>query len=284
MALLPDEELLSLSSFFATGKGKALMSFLRRVVLPSFTKLYEKNEKYHGAEFADHVLRDQGVDYLVGGVDVLRNLPDGPFITVSNHPYGGVDGLVLVDLIRHLKPDFMVMVNKILSVLHPMEEAFISVTPNGESVGKPTLESISGTRRALAHIREGHPLGLFPSGAVSDLSLKEGRIRDRQWQKPIVRFIMKAGVPVIPVRFFDRNTLFYYILGLIDWRVRLLRLPKEVTNKGGKILRVAFGEPISPERQALFGNDPDAFGKFLRESVYGMPLPEKFIKRSELCL
>jgi hypothetical protein len=95
---------------------------------------------------------------------------------------------------------------------------------------------------------------------------------------------MKAGVPVIPVRFFDRNTLFYYILGLIDWRVRLLRLPKEVTNKGGKILRVAFGEPISPERQALFGNDPDAFGKFLRESVYGMPLPEKFIKRSELCL
>ncbi|MBQ8071147.1 MAG: 1-acyl-sn-glycerol-3-phosphate acyltransferase [Bacteroidales bacterium] len=284
MALLPDEELLSLSPFFATGKGKALMSFLRRVVLPSFTKLYEKNEEYHGAEFADHVLRDQGVDYLVGGVDVLRNLPDGPFITVSNHPYGGVDGLVLVDLIRHLKPDFMVMVNKILSVLHPMEEAFISVTPNGESVGKPTLESISGTRRALAHIREGHPLGLFPSGAVSDLSLKEGRIRDRQWQKPIIKFIMKAGVPVIPVRFFDRNTLFYYILGLIDWRVRLLRLPKEVTNKGGKILRVAFGEPISPERQALFGNDPDAFGKFLRESVYGMPLPEKFIKRSELCL
>lgn len=284
MPLLPDEELAGMSPFFSTEKGKKVASLLRRTILPAFTRLYEQNEQYRGTDFAHHVLEGQGLDYLVGGTDVLYNLPSGPFITVSNHPYGGIDGLVLVDLIRHIRPDFMVMVNKILSVLHPMEEAFICVTPKGDAAGKPTPESISGIRKALSHIRAGHPLGLFPSGAVSDLSLKDGCIRDREWQEPIIRFIMKAAVPVVPVRFFDRNTMFYYLLGLVDWRVRLLRLPKEVTNKGGKLLRVAFGNPILPEKISSFRSDVASFGKFLRDSVYGMAMPGTFTRRSEMTL
>ena len=284
MALLPQEDFLSLSPFFSTKTGKTVVKILRSTILPSFQKLYEGNEQYSGEEFAQKVLETQGLDYLVGGTDVLWNLPEGPFITISNHPYGGIDGLVLVDLVRHIRPDFKVMVNKILALIHPLEEAFISVVPNGDNVSRPKTESISGVRKALSHLRDDHPLGLFPAGAVSDLSLKERKVRDREWQEPAIRLIMKAGVPVVPVRFFDRNTAFFYLLGLIDWRIRLLRLPKEVTNKGGKILRVAFGPVISPEKQASFGNDTDSFGKFLRESVYGMPLPDKFIKRSELCL
>lgn len=284
MPLLPQEELESLSPFFSTGTGRFLAGVLRATVLPSISRLYAANEQYSGAEFAYNVLKSQGLDYLVGGTDVLSNLPQGPFITVSNHPYGGVDGLVLVDLVRHLRPDYKVMVNKILSVLHPLDEAFICVTPNGNSVSAPTPESIAGVRKAYKHLREGYPLGLFPSGAVSDLSLKERKIRDREWQEAIVKFILKARVPVVPVRFFDHNSMFFYLLGLIDWKVRLLRLPKEVTNKGGKTLRVAFGQVISPDSISRFGDDVPALSAFLRESVYGMKMPDSFKLRSELCL
>ena len=128
---------------------------------------------------------------------------------------------------------------------------------------------MAGIRTALKHLREGHPLGLFPSGAVSDLSLKEMCIRDRQWQEAILRLIRKAAVPVIPVRFFDRNSDLFYLLGLIDWRIRVLRLPREVLNKKGRQVRVGVGRAISPAAQAQCSSLQD-FGRLLRDSVYGM--------------
>ena len=124
---------------------------------------------------------------------------------------------------------------------------------------------------AVRHVKGGHPLGIFPSGAVSDLSLRDRCIRDREWQEPIIRLIMKLKVPIVPVKFADRNSLFYYGLGLIDWRVRLLRLPSEVFNKRGKEARVIIGPVIPPERQAELA-DPLSFGKFLRDSVYSLPI------------
>ena len=97
---------------------------------------------------------------------------------------------------------------------------------------------------------------------------------------PVLRLIQKAGVPVVPIRFFDRNSLFFYSLGLIDWRVRLLRLCWEVFNKKGKQPRLGIGEIITPEQQAAC-ESTEALGALLRSSVYQMPLPETFKKRSE---
>ena len=118
-------------------------------------------------------------------------------------------------------------------------------------------------------MHSGGVLGIFPSGAVSDLSLKDRCIRDRQWQEPVIRLIKKLGVPVVPVHFLDRNSDFYYSLGLIDWRVRLLRLPAEVFNKKGKRTRIAIGEIITPQQQQEF-KDMDSFSDFLRNKVYNL--------------
>ena len=93
-------------------------------------------------------------------------------------------------------------------------------------------------------------------------------MRDRQWQEPVLRLIRKLNVPVVPVHFLDRNSDFYYSLGLVDWRVRLLRLPSEVFNKKGKTARIAIGEIITPQKQDEF-QDIASFGSFLRKSVYG---------------
>ena len=125
---------------------------------------------------------------------------------------------------------------------------------------------------------------VYTAGAVSDLKPREGWvIRDRDWQDAAVKLIMKAGVPIIPIRFFDRNSLFYYILGLIDFRVRLLRLCHEVTNKKGKPVRLGIGEVISVEEQKQY-TDLQEFKAFLRSKVYDMPVPESFTPRSELDL
>lgn len=229
--------------------------------------LYDRNIERRGPDFASAVLRDVGTSYSVWNHEVIGSLPNGPFITISNHPYGHVDGLILVDLFGHFRNDFKVMVNGILGRIEPMMDSFICVTPVGDKPSSPSPDSIRGIKEALEHVRNGHPLGLFPAGAVSDLSLKDRCIRDREWQEPVIRLIRKLDVPILPVAFLDGNSTFYYSLGLIDWRLRLLRLPAEVFNKKGMVQRIALGKVILPSEQEQFC-DLKEFSGFLRHKVY----------------
>ncbi|MBR5211272.1 MAG: 1-acyl-sn-glycerol-3-phosphate acyltransferase [Bacteroidales bacterium] len=266
--LISLNELERATPLFRGKYGNALCRGLMHLLsIDRVNDLYRRNSIVKGPDFTRAVLEDIGVEYEVLNQEVLANLPDGPFITISNHPYGHLDGVILVDLFGHIRPDFKVMVNKFLGRIRTLDENFICVTPVGEERTAPTKDSIQGIKDAVAHIRSGGALGLFPSGAVSDLNLKDRSIRDREWQEPVIRLIRKMNVPIVPIHFLDRNSNFYYSLGLIDWKVRLLRLVSEVFNKKGKRTRVAIGEIISAEEQDKF-TDIRQFGDYLRNKVY----------------
>lgn len=272
MEMLSLKEIEKISPAFQGRLGNAFARFLMHTLaVDDVNKLYQRNEAYFGPEFASHILKDIGVDYSILGKENLEKLPEGPFITISNHPYGGIDGVILTDLFGHIRSDYKLMVNKFLGIVERMSQNFITVIPNGEEKHSPTIDSIEGIRHVVYHIKEGHPVGMFPSGAVSDFSLKDCCVRDRKWQTEAIRLIRRVKVPIVPVRFFDGNSKFFYSLGLIHWKVRLMRLPAEVFNKRGKQVRLGIGEPISVERQAFF-DSIDSYGAFLRDSVYGMTI------------
>ena len=268
MELLTLNELEKATPLFRGKCGNALCRALMHILaIDRVNDLYDRNSNRQGPDFAHAVLKDIGVQYQILNADVLQKLPEGPFITIGNHPYGHIDGVMLVDLFGHIRPDFKVMVNKFLGRIETLGDSFISVTPTGAERTAPTKDSIQGIKDAVAHVRSGCSLGLFPAGAISDFRLKDGCIRDREWQEPVIRLIKKLNVPIVPVHFLDRNSYFYYSLGLIDWKVRLLRLPAEVFNKRGRIQRIAIGEIIAPDQQAEF-SDIRQFGNFLRNKVY----------------
>ena len=131
-------------------------------------------------------------------------------------------------------------------------------------------------------LADGHPVGMFPAGAVSNLKPFHG-LHDRPWQEAMIRVIQKAGVPVIPIRFFDGNTKFFYRLGLVSHTLRVMRLPKEVINKRGRQIRLAIGDPIPVEKQKEYKSVQE-FSDFLRSTVYDMQLPEKdaFVSRDDV--
>jgi putative hemolysin len=237
--------------------------------------LYERSCTLKGAEFAESILDDLGVKYIVGNPERLSALPEGAFITVSNHPYGGLDGIMLIDLMAHLRPDYKVMVNQFLSLVEAMNENFISVIPKvGKKSPNPTAV-LNSIRETLNRLKEGHPIGFFPAGAVSMYFLSTLSIRDRQWQEGVLKIIQKSNVPVVPIRFFDRNSRFFYFLGAINWRVRLVRMSHELFNKRGKLQRIGIGNLIKPEQISACKNIKE-LNKLLRKSVYKMPLPENW--------
>ena len=271
MPLLPVSELEQLSPVFRGKCGRALAASLRRLLsMASLSDLYDGAADYQGPAFARAFLEQQlGVSYSIEGPGSLDRLPDGPFVTVSNHPYGGLDGLALLDLVGSRRPDLKVMVNDVLSRIETLQPSWIVVDPKNDLRSDVTGKNIRGIKEVLSHLSGGHPVGFFPSGAVSDLSLRDRAIRDREWQEPLLRLLQKVKVPIVPVRFYGRNSLWYYLLGLLDWRIRILRLPREVTNKRGHEIRVGIGETLSVEEQ-LRHPDPADFGAWLRASVYEM--------------
>lgn len=202
----------------------------------------------------------------VDNYDVIDRFKTGPFITVSNHPFGSYDGIILLHLIGSKRPDFKVMVNLILNQLQAMRPSFIAVDPMKSDDPEKKKITMQGMRAAIKHVKEGHPLGFFPAGAISNLD-RRLRIRDRQWQPVIMRLIRQLQVPVIPVFFHGHNSLLFTVLGLIDWRLRTMRLPRELFSTYNKEVHVSIGEPISVEEQNA---QPglEELGAFLREKTY----------------
>ena len=274
MPLLPVSQLEQLFPAFRGKAGNAVASFLRKYLSVSkLSDYYDEVSHLKGADFTDAMLDKLGIDFKVAYPERLQCLPQGPFITVSNHPYGGMDGVVLLSLIGSLRPGFKVMVNEFLALIEPLRDSWIVVNPKNDSGTGVTGKNIQGVKEVLTTLGNGEPVGFFPSGAISDFKWKGFKIRDREWQEPVLRLIQKARVPIIPVRFFDRNSAFFYFLGLIDWKLRSLRLPREIVNKKDTRIRVGIGQILSVEEQLSHPEIGD-FSRWLRESVYGMPLPQ----------
>lgn len=269
MPLITMEDIERISPVFKGKFGNHLARQLTRIIgIDELAERYARRENLEGPAFIDAFLNDLNLRYEVEGLRHLKDIENEAFITISNHPYGGLDGLILMDLFGHLREDYKVMANQFLTLAKTIKNNLISVVPATKAAKGVAQESLKGLRQAIQHLKEGHPLGLFPAGAVSDFNFKDMRIRDREWQQSVIRLIKKMEVPVVPVRFYDRNSNFFYFLGLLGWKIRSLRLPKEILNKKGKLVRVGIGEIITVKQQQQCSSE--SFTSMLRESVYNM--------------
>ena len=119
----------------------------------------------------------------------------------------------------------------------------------------------------MQRLKEGHPMGFFPAGAISFYNKDDKEIHDLPWTHSVIRLIRKANVPVYPVYFDFLNSRFFYWLGSISWKIRTLRIPAEAFNKRGKTVDVYVGKPISPEEMKNFADDT-ALAEFLFNRTY----------------
>jgi len=229
--------------------------------------VYDASKQYSGIKFVSDMLDKLEIDRQVDNYEVLDQFEGKPFITVSNHPYGHIDGIIVIDTVAKKRPDYKVMVNWILNKIDTMQEFFIGVNPYSGNKMAEVKSSVSGIKECIAHLKEGHPLGLFPAGGVSSNYLT--KTEDREWQPTVLRLIKKSRVPVIPVYISGNNSWVYRTLGVISWRIRIIRLLHEVTNKRGKTIHVCFGEPIMPEEQDKF-TSIEEFGEYLKQKTYAL--------------
>jgi putative hemolysin len=203
--------------------------------------LFAQAQPKQGPEFVDAILKGCGIDIEFDERE-LKNIPkNGSFIAIANHPYGGIEGMVLLKLLCSVRPDAKLMANFLLKKIPNLSDYFVAVNPF-ENVEHSS--SISGLKNTLALLAGGTPIGIFPAGEVSTFKLEKKEVTDRLWHPVVGKIIAKSKVPVVPIYFHGNNGLLFNLLSLIHPALRTAKLPSELFNKQGETIKLRIGKPI----------------------------------------
>ena len=269
MSLISKNDLVSAAGLGKWGllKYPIVSAVMRLAKINKVNDLYDKIKDLEGQEFFDKLLEELNVKYLAFQEDLAKIPKTGPFILVSNHPLGALDGVIMCKILTEIRPDFKVMGNFLLTKIKPMEPYVISVNPFEKR--KEAYSSMSGMREALKHLSEGGCLGIFPAGEVSNKNNEYNEILDKEWQEPALKLIKKAQVPVVPMYFHAKNSKLFYNVSKIHPDLQTLMIPAEMVNKREKPIKIRIGKPVTPKILNEY-ETPKELGEFLKKKVYMM--------------
>lgn len=254
---------LGMKGFFGTCVAGAAYGFMR---LGKINRLFDGAADYQGREFSDHLLENMGITIDVAP-EQLESIPkEGGFVVVSNHPFGGIEGVMLHSVIAKVRPDFKLMANFILSHIPNLKDSFFAVNPFEKN--PEWKSSVGGIKGAMQHIADGHGLGVFPAGEVSRYHGHDFP-EDLPWSTSIARIIKNAGVPVVPVFWEGRNSKLFYAVDKIHPMMGTVRLTRELINKHDTCFQFQVGKPITAAEIAQYEKPAD-LAAYLRSRSYAL--------------
>ena len=246
---------------FGTFIGWLLMKVLK---ISTLNRIYNRNKHLSELEFLDSILDEFQIKFEIPEQDLKRLPKDGAYITVSNHPLGGIDGILLLKLMLEQRGDFKIIANFLLHRIEPMKPYIMPVNPFEDR--KDVKSSIAGFKHAIRHLREGHPLGIFPAGEVS--TYKDGKLMvDKPWEEAAMKLAQKANVPIVPIYFHAKNSKLFYKLSKISDIFRTAKLPSELLTQKRRVIKVRIGRSISVKDQDEHQN-LEEFTDFIRRKTY----------------
>jgi putative hemolysin len=259
--------------FLGTLGGWTLMKLLR---ISTLNKLYDKHKNKDTADFLNGLLEDLQIEFEIPEEDLRRIPKNGAFITISNHPLGGVDGVLLLKLLLERRPDYKIIANFLLHRIEPLKPFIMPVNPFEDR--KDVKSSTAGFMQAIRHLKNDLPLGIFPAGEVS--TYRDGKlVVDKPWEESAMKLIQRAEVPVIPIYFHAKNSRMFYLLAKLNDVFRTAKLPSEVLSQKNRVVKVRIGNPISVKAQKEH-ESLDDFTDFLRRKTYMLSKPyDKETKR-----
>jgi len=243
-----------------------LIRYLKKIIHQDEINTFLKESGHlTGLEFVRAVLLFMKIEYKVHG---LKNVPvNGRFIFASNHPLGGLDGLVFISEVGKIFPDIRFPVNDLLLNISNLDDIFLPVNKHG-----------SQNREAAMRIEEAYASGAqilyFPAGLCS--RKKRGIIKDLEWKKNFIVKAIKHKRDIIPVHFSGRNSNFFYslanirVMAGIKSNFEMIYLPDEMFKQKGKLLIMTYGKPISYQSFMNSGLSPQEWADKLREQVHQM--------------
>ena len=230
--------------------------------LSRMKQLYgELRERPDTRFFPERILDFMGVRTAVPAADLAEVPRTGPVVVVANHPFGGIEGVVLARIFHAVRPDMRVLANSLLARVPELREFMIFVNPFGGPAA--ARQNITALKAAIRWLQNGGLLVTFPAGEVARFDLRAGCVEDAPWNANIARIIRRVGATVLPVHIAGANGPLFHMAGLVHPRLRTALLPQELLNKFNSEIRVRLGRPIAFARLARLSSDA-ALIRYLR--------------------
>lgn len=240
-----DKVIASKSHNLAKYTPKFLINWIKRIVhQDELNQILEYNADKEGAEFAKGTLEYLNSTANITFLNKEAIKKDGRYIFVSNHPLGGLDGLILINELGNIMGDIKFVVNDILMNIKPLEPIFVPVNKHGK-MSRHYGELINSAYSSDSQIL------YFPAGLCSRLI--NGKITDTPWQKNFLRQALKYNRDIVPIYFGGKNSSFFYKLSKfrkmvgIKFNIEMIFLPDEMIRQKNSIFDVVIGEPIKIE-------------------------------------
>ena len=234
--------------------GKKLPRFLVRLL----EKLIHQDEMNEflatdgsdktGLEFIEATLRFLDVWVKVVGVENLKINDGAKYCFVSNHPLGGIDGLILIDIIGNkCDGNVKVVLNSLLDALPGLKPFSIPVDIAG-GIPRKSLNSIHSAFESDSQIL------MFPAQMCS--RKQHGEVKDVDWKKRFVEESIVYNRTIVPINFKGLNSKsFYNFAKFSKFLSKLFRnpnleklpmifLPHEMLKNRGKEFTIIVGPPL----------------------------------------
>jgi putative hemolysin len=217
-----------------------IINYLKRIIhQDDINEILSKFGHLKDSEFIAPVLDFMQIKYRVFGSE---NIPlSGRYFFVSNHPLGGLDGLVFMNELSKHFTDIKFPVNDILMNLENLNGIFLPVNKHGGQA-KDAIRSLEDTYSSNSQVL------YFPAGLCS--RKKHGVIKDLIWHKSFISKAIQHKRDVVPAYFSGRNSNFFYNLANfrtslgIKSNFEMLYLPDEMFSQKGKEISLVFGKVI----------------------------------------
>ncbi|MEP1097111.1 MAG: 1-acyl-sn-glycerol-3-phosphate acyltransferase [Cyclobacteriaceae bacterium] len=253
-------------------KNKKLLKWLPGFFIKWIERIVHQDEanefmsRHHNDDsndFCRAIVEEFNLELNLDGLDKIP-LPPQSIIFASNHPFGGLDAIAIVDLLKDVRPDIKFIVNDLLMNLKTMKDRFIGVN----KVGKNASKSLQMVEDQFAR---GPATFVFPAGLVSRKT--KGRIEDLEWKKTFVTKAKKYGKPVVPVHIDGRLTnRFYRLANLrkflgIKLNIEMFFLVDELYKQKDVRIDIVIGDPIMPDTFTRERSDKE-WAQWVKEKVY----------------
>lgn len=238
-------------------------TILRRV------RAFEKKGAPEGQAFWRAALDQMGIALETPQSQIDRIPETGPVVIVANHPHGLVDGMILADLIGRRRPDYRILTRSLLTGIDEVASSYLIPVPfpHEEDAQRKSVEMRAA---AMAYLKAGGVVSVFPSGVVASSDTMFGPVHERDWNVFTAQMIRRSGARVVPIKFPGQNSRWYQIANRLSATLRQSLLLHEIVHAFDKPQRPIVGEPLTDAQMERLSSDPRGFIGWLRDHTMSL--------------
>jgi putative hemolysin len=218
------------------------------------------------AQFAKQLLDRLDVLTIVrGAADAVP--ARGGLIVVANHPFGGLEDLILYTVLAGRRQDVRVLGNDLVKRMPEFTPAVFGVDVGGGRDAMP--RNAVALRRAVRWVKKGGALIVFPAAEVADLDPVSRTTVDPPWHPSVARLIELTRAPVVLAYVDGSNSTLCQAAGWVHPTLRTALLARELLNKRKHPIELTFGRPVPAVQLAAAAGD-HALTEQLRLQLYAL--------------